>query len=663
MENKMAENQPTNPGQQRTPPPPPPNYYHMQKRKSNWWIPVVVILGVILLFFVMIGVFISMVGSSFESEPYEVKDNSVLYLNLAGNIPEYTKDDLGTLFSGRKSNASFFETLIAIKKAKEDGRIKGIYIKSFGSEMGFAKAAELQDAIDDFKESGKFVYAYMDFGEDSDYFNCLPADKIIIPDEAFLELNGFGGSTFFMKDMFAKLGIEYHVLGFEDFKSAGEMFSRTSYSDSAKYQLRVLLEQRLDLFVERIAKYRKMNPDDIRNLLDEGIFSADSLMKYGFIDEMQNQEHVYHLMKKEVYGEDYDKENADETVLDDEKKIRLVTPANYYSNAPKLKGDIAPRDEKIAIINFVGAIQDRGDNGPFNDTYLITPSEFIKYLKEAREDDDIKVVIIRINSPGGSAMASAQILEEINKTREIKPVYASMSDVAASGGYYIPMSCDTIVAHPSTITGSIGVVMAIPNFTNMMDNIYVRTDTISTGKSSQFLNLFYPLTDSDKQKLYTIGKSIYDRFLNKVADARSMTYEEVRVLARGRVWTGKDAKDRGLVDMLGGLGETIDLAKQRMGYDADKKVYIETYPRSQDGIVEILKAFGLEEDNDDQVSIDNDSKVKLAQMLGIETNVLKATYESLPEEMKRELDYQLQLIEMTKTEKVIMAMPNTINIK
>ena len=137
----MAENQPTNPGQQRTPPPPPPNYYHMQKRKSNWWIPVVVILGVILLFFVMIGVFISMVGSSFESEPYEVKDNSVLYLNLAGNIPEYTKDDLGTLFSGRKSNASFFETLIAIKKAKEDGRIKGIYIKSFGSEMGFAKAA------------------------------------------------------------------------------------------------------------------------------------------------------------------------------------------------------------------------------------------------------------------------------------------------------------------------------------------------------------------------------------------------------------------------------------------------------------------------------------------------------------------------------------------
>jgi protease IV len=663
MENQMAENQPTNPGQQKAPPPPPPQYYHMQKKKSNWWIPVVVILGVIVLFFVMIGVFISMVGSSFDSEPYEVKDNSVLYLNLAGNIPEYVKDDIGSMFSGKKSRASFFETLNVILKAKEDPRIKGIYIKSFNSGMGFAKAAELQDAIADFKESGKFVYAYMDYGSDADYFNCLPADKIIIPDEAFLELNGFGISTFFMKDMFAKLGIDYHVLGFEDFKSAGDMFSRTNFSDSARYQLRVLLDQRLEVLANSIAKFRKMNSQTVHEMLNEGIFSADSLLKYGFIDNMASKEQVYHMMKQEVYGEDYDKKSDEESILSNEHKIRLVTPANYFGNAPKLKGDMAPRDERIAIINFVGAIQDRGDNGPFNDTYVITPGEFIKYIKDAREDDDIKVIIIRINSPGGSAMASSEIWEEIMKTRDVKPIYASMSDVAASGGYYIPMACDTIIAHPSTITGSIGVVMAIPNFSGVMDNIYVRTDTISTGKSSQFLNLFYPMTDGDKQKLYTIGKSIYDRFLNKVGEARGMTYDEVRVLARGRVWTGKDAKERGLVDMLGGLYDAIDLAKARMGYDSDKKVYIETYPRSQEGIVELLKAFGLDEGNDDQVHLESDTKTKMAKMLGIETNILKATYESLPIEMQKEFDYQLQLIEMTKSEKVIMAMPTTIEIK
>lgn len=630
------------------PNPPYPYYPYPPKKKSRWWIPVLII-GVIFLFFIIIVVgFFSSLGSAFEQKPVEVKDNSVLYLNLPQIVQEYTQTTPFDFISNHKQS-SFLEILTTIHRAKTDPKIKGIYYKATMSMMGFAKAQELQAALEDFRSSGKFIYAYIEYGREMDYYYALPADKIFMAQEGVIEMNGFGTSTVFLKGLFDYVGIDFHVLGFEDFKSAAESLSRKNFSDSAKLQLRVVLNQRHAMFVESIAKFRKIAPEKINEALNKGVYCAEDMLSYGFIDGIASESEVKDMIKQIMYGK-----------IDDKQKINLIRLDNYTSAPYKDKNTkVAPSDKKIAIVYAAGEIVEQVNTNPFQSTAVITSKDFIRNLKKAREDDDVKIIILRINSPGGSVIASDVIRQEVLKTKKIKPIIASMGDVAASGGYYIPMACDTIVAHPATITGSIGVILAVPNVTRLIEKIHVTADSISTTESAQFMNGTFPVRDKDKEQIYGVAKRIYDRFVSHVAEHRHKTFDEARALAKGRVWTGEDAKKHGLVDILGGFEDAIKLAKKKIGVPEDMKVQIVSYPEPEEDLAAFMKIFGLEKDNDEESSSEAsvDYTQILSELFGVKKEAAMASFSLLPMETQHQLSYFIDLFNMSRKEKVIAAMP------
>ena len=632
--------------------PTPPPYYYMKPKKSRWWVPVVITLAVIVSIIVFIFGMIGMAGSALTQPEYVMKSNSVLYLNYGSSLEE-VKGPGESLF-GTTNISSFSEVLTAIKKAKNDDNIEGLYFRANSSQMGFAKAMEIHQAIQDFKKSGKFVYAFIETATEMDYFNALPADKIFIQPEGIVEMNGFSISSLFMKGLYNKLGIEFLVVGFEDFKSAGESYSRKNFSDSSRYQLKKLLDQRHDTFVNAIAKYRSMDKENINAILNRGIYTADSMLTLGFVDEYASEMTVKEKMKELVFADDDKEMNLD-------NKMRLVTPTKYLASSTTTVKEIQNTKDQIAIVYASGAIKmGKKNSSPFSSESGIYADNYVKILKKVRENDRIKAVILRIDSPGGSVIASDEIYEEIQKIKAVKPIYASMSDVAASGGYYMSMGCDTIVCHQNTITGSIGVISVIPNLSGLMEKLDITADTISTANDAQFMNVMYPLQNKDKEKFKKLSRTFYDKFLNKVAKSRNKTYDEVRAVAKGRVWTGEKAKEHGLVDVIGGLDKAIEIAKHRIGIPKNTKAKIRTYPRTPNKIEALFELFGLnEQDQDDASYVNVYSMLAKSLDISIESQLLEA----MPEEMKLHLNYTKDLINMSKRESVLMAMPQQIIIK
>lgn len=639
-------------------PPFPPQFPQQKKRK--WWVPLLIVLATIFAFFIIIFAIIGSAISNFdfEEKPIKVTKNSILYINFGGGVQEYGQDNpFAALGGGSKSNASLFEHIKAIELAKTDDNIKGIYIYPKGN-IGFAKSLELIDAIEDFKKSGKFVYAFVEAGTELDYMNIVSADKIFMPTEGMIELNGFGTSAMFMKGLFNKVGIDFHVQQFEDFKSAGESYSQTKFSDSARYQLEILLKDRHNTFVELVAKNRKMTSDQVNSILARGVYTADSIKALGLVDELISEQNLRERLKEMTNGT-----KAGSKTDEEESKLNLITVAKYI-NSENLKTDnekVAPDNKQIAIINSVGAITSgKSTPSPFGGgEYEIKSGTFVEQIKKAREDENVKAIILRIDSPGGSVIASDEMWEEIQKTRKVKPVIASMSDVAASGGYYMAMACDKIVAHPSTITGSIGVILAIPNISGVMKNLDITADTISTSPAAQFMNGMYAYTDKDKAQLYNLSKGIYYRFLSRVAESRGKTVEEIRAVAKGRVWTGKDAKEKGLVDELGGLKKAIELAKKEIGVNNDTKVKLRIFPEKKDEFEELIKSLTNQEDTDANVNIYQ----KIGTALGMEMGLTRQIMNELPVEIQKQFGYSLKLLNMTKKEKALMALPNEYYIR
>ncbi len=625
-----------------------PVYFEKPKKKSNWWIPLLIVgIVLVLLLMIVLAVF-GVVGSFFEKEQVEVKSNSVLYLNFTG-LNETSPNNPFAFLGGDGKN-SFYEVLSGIERAKFDDKIKGIYIESnLPGGLSPVKAAEIQDALEDFRKSGKFIYAYIEAGNESNYFNALPANKIIMPKEGMLEFNGFGIASLFFKGLFNKYGVDFYVQHFEDFKSAGESFSKAKFSDSARKQLQVILDNRQESFVESVSKYRKMEKAAISAAMSRGLYSADSLKANGLIDEIANEATVKEMIKKEIFGKNAKSDD----------KVQYVGMSRYLASDPPLPGTVAEKDKKIAVIYASGAISSGRSQG-FSNESEIKSGEFIKYLKDAREDNNVKAIIIRIDSPGGSVIASDEIWNEIVITKKVKPVYASMSDVAASGGYYMAMACDTIFAHPQTITGSIGVILMIPNLSGLANQFGVTVDTISTSPSANFMNPLMPFSEKDKKQLYDVSYDIYKRFVDKAANSRKKSFEELRSVAKGRVWTGTDAKRLGLVDMLGGIKDAIKLAKHRIGVPDSVRVYLKTYPSKEDDVKSILRLFGLNPDEDEDAGVNINA---MAAALGISKNDFLEQWALLPDDARKQMIYTLQMLEMSKKEKVLMAVPNYYSIK
>ncbi|MDT3741425.1 MAG: signal peptide peptidase SppA [Candidatus Kapabacteria bacterium] len=651
---------------QKTPSYPPP--HRSQRRKSsNWWIPLLIIGVVVALFFVFIAVIISQVGGAFEKQDVELKSNSVLYLTFEGGLQEYTKGGPFQIFSGQKGGASFFETIRAIRTAQKDNNIKGIYIKQGLEPFGFAKAVELQGVLEEFKKSGKFIYAFMEVGAENNYYNILPADSIFMPGEGLMELNGFGASSMFFKGFFEKIGVDFHVVHFEDFKSYGDMYNQTKFSDSAKLQIRVILEQRYKYFVDAVSKFRKMPREKVIDAMNRGVYTADSLIKEGFIDAFATELNAREFVKFRANGEPYDislaadPTNKEKLVNSKFKgKLNLIGVSDYLSTQKPADDDVFDKDIEIAVINGVGPINSgRGGEDGFDNDYSIRSGDFVRNLKQARDDKKVKAIILRIDSPGGSVIASEEIWDEIIRARSVKPVYASMSDVAASGGYYMAMACDTIIAHPATITGSIGVVLAIPNISGSMSKLGITADTINMGDASQFMNGMFPYDQKSKDKLYQLSSGIYERFISRAAKSRGLSFEQLHAVAKGRVWTGEDAKKRGLVDVLGGFETSIDIVKKRLGIPLDKKVYVRFFPEKVDDLKMLLNMFGMGDKEDDE----GDTKIDLAKMMGLTPEAFVTNWNIMPADTKKQMLYMLELSKIANREQSMIAMPYMIDIR
>ncbi len=614
------------------------NYYHPHRR-TRWWVPFLIIALIIVFFVAILVSILGSIGQLFETEPFEVKSNSVLTINFNRQLEEYSAFGFESLFSS-VTDVNFYDMLKAIERAATDDKIKGLYLRCYGTaQIGFAKRMEIIDALERFKSSGKFIYSYIEMGSENDYLLALPSDKIFLAREGVLEMNGYGVSTLFLKGLFEKLGIEYYVRQFEDFKSAGETFSRIKYSDSARFAIKQILEQRYNSLVNLISKYRKINPDELNKIFDRGVYSADSLLAYGFVDSLLNENQVKNFIRGVVLKRNIEIDTTKE-------KVNFITLSNYISSENFTDLAKVDKENAIAIVYASGPIMQRYDSDDFLQGLQITPDAFIRNLKKARDDKKVKAIIIRIDSPGGSVIASDEIYEEIRKTKKIKPVYASMSDVAASGGYYISIACDTIIAHPSTITGSIGVISMVPNFSKLTKMVGVSVDTISTNIASQDLNLFLPFSENQLKKLDELMRPIYYRFIQKVAESRKKSFEETRALAKGRVWTGEQAYQRGLVDVLGGLDDAIKLASKRIGVPNPA---IKRFPRPSRDKFEMLLKFlkDTPEESTNKFSFDTDGMQYLKLIINI-----------FPADIRAEIIKQFLLIQFSTSERIFYLMPN-----
>lgn len=627
---------------------PPPPYYAQPRRRTRWWIPLLIIGGVIFVFFAAIIGFVAFIGAGISggSEPVRVKNNTVLLVDLSGGIPEY-KPQMRFSFGGSSSTGpSLFDMLTAIREAKTDDNIKGIYYRA-GGGAGMAKLTEIREALLDFKSSGKFVYAFIETGGKAHYYLASVADSIIMPEEGMLDFSAFGANGLFMKGMFDKLGVQWHVEQFEEYKSAAEMMSRDSWSAPAKEEIRAIIEQRQAMFVGAIAASRKLDAAVITSALHRGVFQPDSLKSLGLIDGLAREGELRARIQRRI----------DPSDTTDHPKLRTISVAQYVSSEDFGTSNTSVDDgHTIGIVYASGAIHQGKNDDPFSadDIYA---KNLISELRRARDDDDVDIIVLRVDSPGGSAIGSDEIWAEIREIRKTKPVYASMSDVAASGGYYIAMACDTIIAHSSTITGSIGVIMSIPNLSGTLGKIGVTADTISLGSSANFMNPTMPFSDEAKAALHNYGDGIYRRFVSKVAESRKMTFDEARAVAKGRIWSGEAAKNARLVDVNGGLLESIRVAKARIGADPDKKVRIKKFPEDIDNIGALLKMFGLADEDDDRGEASVTAAHVIARLVP-DASAAESLWKSLPEEERRQVRHAATMLDLSLRERTLTVLPS-----
>jgi protease-4 len=490
-------------------------------------------------------------SASDATEPVEA--NSVLKLNFDKPITEITHSnplaELNLPIGNQQETIGLVDIKHAIITAKTDKNIKGIYLHLSSLRAGFASLQEIRNALVEFKKSGKFIYAYGESFSEGAYYLASVANKIFLAPEGLLEFNGIGTQVFYFKNLFEKLEIKPEVFKVGDYKSAVEPFLLDKMSDHNRNQLDTLLSGVYTTMLEDIAASRKIPLTNLK-LISDSMFvhNAHDAVKYKLVSNLGYYDEVESELKQKlgIHGTNH--------------KVQFVSLASY---AKAIKQDHEDEDQKIAVIVSAGEIRQGKSNNE-----IIGATDVCAQLKKARLDPKIKAIVLRINSPGGSALASDLMWREIVITRKVKPVIASMSDMAASGGYYMAMACDRIVAQPTTITGSIGVFGLIFNIKNALSNkLGITVDGYNTGKFSDVGSATREMTDYERRIIQSEVEFTYEEFLRKAAEGRRVNKEQIRKVAGGRVWTGVQAKALGLVDELGGLQVAIDVAatKAKLG--------------------------------------------------------------------------------------------------
>ena len=529
--------------------------------------------GLILFCFLLLLVGGAVIGSIAASEEeVEVEENSLLHLRLDKPIVEREAEDefsaLSALPGLSSGSIGLVEVLESIKHAKDDDRIKGILLEPQFVTAGYATLKEIRDEIERFKESGKWVVAYNEFYTEKDYYLASVADKIYLNPAGALELNGLVSEVVFLQGTLQKLGIEPQIFRVGEFKSAIEPLIRKEMSEASREQTNSFLNNIYQTFLVDVARSRKLDVNELERISDEMLVRrSEDAVKYNIVDELGYLDQIYDEVRGRL------------GIEDKTEKINTVT-YKKYRKAFKPEGSSRSR---IAVIVASGEIvSGKGDKDN------IGSDKYAKLIRDARLNDKVKAVVLRINSPGGSALASDVMWREIVLTSKVKPIIASMSDVAASGGYYMAMGCDTIVAQPNTITGSIGIFGVMFNMQEFLnEKLGVTTDVVETGELSNLFKVTRPLSDYEKSIIQQYVEEGYESFTRKAAEGRNMSVERLREVASGRVWSGLEAKDRGLVDVLGGLDLAVAIAAEKAGLE-EGDFRLRFYPEKKNFLQELL---------------------------------------------------------------------------
>ena len=523
----------------------------------------------IFIFLIIMGVLgmMSLVGMLASSDSTTtVKENSVMVLQLDGVMSERSEDDLLGKMAGQVSSSIGLEDVLnAIKKAKENDAIKGIYIEAglFAGDTPASMQA-LRKALVDFKKSGKWIVAYGDQYSQGNYYIASVADKVWMNPQGMVDWHGLASEPYFLKDLMAKFGVKMQLAKVGAYKSAPEVYTADQMSDNNREQVTAYVTGIWNNMLDEVSASRKINKDSLNAYADRLVMfeTPENLLKYKMVDKLLYNDEVKVEVRK-LLGLEED-ESIPQLSLEQMKNVK----------EKKNKGD------QIAVYYAYGDIVDQEESGIMSGGHSIVGNEVNRDLEKLMNDDDVKAVVFRVNSPGGSAYGSEQIWYAISQLKEKKPVIVSMGDFAASGGYYISCNADTIVAEPTTLTGSIGIFGIVPNFESVAKKVGVSIDTEKTNDLADMGNTLRPMTEYEKALMQKMVEKGYDLFTTRCADGRGMTQAEIDAIGQGRVWTGTMALERGLVDVLGGLDDAIDIAVKKAGVEG---YTLKSYPEQEGG--------------------------------------------------------------------------------
>ncbi|MBW8362871.1 MAG: signal peptide peptidase SppA [Kaistella sp.] len=533
----------------------------------------IIIICAVFFMFIMMALIVSAMG---ENKKPDVKNNSVLTLDFKTRIIDSPTEAQESFFAiaDKEKHIMMYDMLEAIKNAKTDDKIKGISIETDYITAGLTQLDNIRAALEDFKKSGKFVYAYGNVVTQPGYYLGSVADKYYLNPSGGVELKGMSTEVVFFKKFAEKYGIGTEVIRHGKFKAAVEPFLRDDISPENREQLSTLLKDIWSVNAQKMASSRKIDSADFRVIVDS---------LYGIIPDLSLQ---HKLVDKLIQKTEYDNLlKAKLNVKNDDKLNRI--PFNKYISS--FKENATDSDEQIAILYASGAIY----NGEgHNDIYAVN---FIKDIKKLAENKKVKAVVFRINSPGGSANASDEILFEMQQLKNKKPVVVSFGDYAASGGYYIAMAADRIYSEPNTLTGSIGVFGMIPYFKELANRNGIRSDVVSTNTNSNMVSPINGVTAGTVNMMTKSVEQTYKRFVHFVTQNRKKSFEQIDAIGGGRVWSGTRAKQIGLVDELGSLNDAVNYAAQKAGL---KKYSVSAYPKKVNAFEEFFKNLSEEEISD-----------------------------------------------------------------
>lgn len=525
-------------------------------------------LGTLVTLVVVVIVCIGILSGLAAEEQVVVGNKSVLHLNLDVQITEQEVDNPFEGFGNSIPTVGLLQLKNVIRNAKTDPKIEGIYLNVTYPVAGFSTIEEIRQSLIDFRSDGKWVVAYADVMSEQAYYLASAADKVYLNPEGEVEFNGLAIEMTFFKKMFEKLEVKPEIFRVGEFKSAVEPFMLEKMSPENRLQLTEMVNSIYNHVLTRVGESRSIPRDKLEEISDKMLArNAKLSVEYGLVDSLLYYDQVLAELKGRLS-------------LDEDSKVNFIRYSKYRKSVSTAASIGA---NEIAVIVADGTIfPGRADQG------VIGSATFTEEIRRARENEKVKAIVIRINSPGGSFQASDMMWREIRLASETKPVIASMSDYAASGGYYLAMGCDTIVAQPHTITGSIGIFSVLFDASGLMNNkLGITTEEIKTGEYGEMITISRPLTDAEKNVWQTRTEDIYETFTGKAAEGRGMSKEDIKKVASGRVWTGEQALSKGLVDVIGGYDDAIQIAATKAGIADNYRVRL--YPRIKNFYEQLLE--------------------------------------------------------------------------